>query len=366
MKMRSDKKRVLHITETMASGVLKYLQEVVCANSWGGIEHYIIYSPNREGTPIDLDKQFPSSVTLIEVNISFRHEFVQSIKSLYVKISDIKPDTIHLHSSIAGFIGRTVTLFFPKVRVYYTPHGYSFLMTNKVKMVRAIYWLAEFILSQINGQIIACSKSEYRYAQKLSPFRKLFLVENCMKVIQLQNKKESYFRNKQIIGVGRLEHQKDPKLFIEIVTQLKQIDPTIKAVWIGDGSLREECEELNRALNTNINFTGWLSNARTIECLQESKVFLQTSKWEGLPYSVLEAFAVGLPVVASDIESHRDLIEGNYLGFVAANKVQYTEYIFMLLNDEELCRTISDENRNKLEEAHSTFSSTLYSIYRGE
>ncbi|MBP1965206.1 glycosyltransferase [Paenibacillus aceris] len=352
----------MHITETMASGVLKYLQEVVRAESSDDVEHFIVYSPNREYTPKDLNKHFFDSVSLIEVNIG--KGSIQSIKSLYAEICKIKPDVIHLHSSIAGFFGRIVTLCFPKVRVFYTPHGYSFLMINKAKIIRIAYWLAESLLSQIKGQIIACSKSEYRYARKLSPLRKHFLLENCIEVFRTSNKSSS--QHKQIIGVGRLEAQKDPKLFIEIVAQLKQIDATIKAVWIGDGSLKQECEELNRTLKTDINFTGWISNAETIEYLQDSMVFLQTSKWEGLPYSVLEAFAVGLPIVASDIESHRDLMINSYVGFIAANQAQYIDYILKLLIDEKLRRNISEANILKLEEGYANFCKTLNSIYNNK
>jgi glycosyltransferase involved in cell wall biosynthesis len=360
--MRYDTMRILHITETMVSGVLKYLQEVVGVESYGDMEHFIIYSPNRENTPKDLNKLFSNSVSLIEMNIKFRNGLIKNIKSLYTQIAYIRPDVIHLHSSIAGFFGRIVSLCFPKVKVFYTPHGYSFLMTNKSNINRGIYWLAEFILSQINGEIIACSKSEYRHAKKISPLRKVFLVENCMKTNHTY-KEKSLFEYKQIIGVGRLERQKNPELFIEIAANLKRIDPTIKAIWIGDGSLKQECEKLNNTLQADVYFTGWLSNEKTIEFLQDSMVFLQTSNWEGLPYSVLEAFAVGLPVVASNIESHTDLIESEYFCFIAANKTQFIEYALKLLNDIKLCREISEKNRKNLEDRYVYFSRTIYFVY---
>lgn len=359
--MRIDKMRVLHITETMASGVLKYIQEVVHADSNADIEHVVVYSPHRENTPKDLKEQFPSSTLLIKINIKMNQGYIQSMKALYALIKHIKPNVIHLHSSVAGFYGRIVALCFPRIKVFYTPHGYSFLMTNKSKLIRSIYWFTEFVLTQFNSQIIACSKSEYRHAKKLSLLRNVFLLENSIKVTPIRNIKKS---PKQIVGVGRMEEQKNPKLFIEIISGLKLIDPTIKALWIGDGSLKDECEELNRKLNADIEFTGWLSNNETIKYLQQSSVYLQTSRWEGLPYSVLEAFLVGLPVVASDIESHRDIMENSYLGFIAENQTQYIDYILKLLNSEDLCRSISEINRNKLEESYLTFSRALYSIYR--
>ncbi|WNR43878.1 glycosyltransferase [Paenibacillus roseipurpureus] len=359
--------KILHITETMATGVLKYLQEVIEADHYSGAQHLILYSSKRENTPIDLNKHFPDSVSLIEMNMNFNSSYacIQCIKLLHAQISKIKPDAIHLHSSIAGFLGRIVSVCFPKVKVFYTPHGYSFLMTNKSKVIRAVFWTAEFILSQINGKIIACSKSEFRYANKLSPIRKPFLLENCIKAGPSISK-EKIATSKNIIGVGRLEHQKNPKLFIEIIAELKKIDPTINAIWIGDGSLKSDCEEQNYALNAEVNFTGWLSNAKTIEFLEDSMVFLQTSNWEGLPYSVLEAFSIGLPVVASNIESHRDLIDSGYICFISANKKQFVENILNLLRNRELCRDVFEKNRKSIERNYANFSYTINNIYNNK
>jgi glycosyltransferase involved in cell wall biosynthesis len=353
--------KILHITETMASGVLKYLQEVVQIKQNEKDEHYIVYS-KRTYTPNDVQKLFPESVNLINVDMKIKNGCMRTIRYLYQQINTIKPDVIHLHSSVAGFFGRLVTLFFPKIKVFYTPHGYSFLMTNKSKLIRTIFWLIESFLSQVKGNIIACSKSEYHHAKRLSQFRKAVLLENGIKVVHFHNK-DSKPPHRQVISVGRMEEQKNPKLFIEIAAYLQQIDPTVQAVWIGDGSLKNDCLELSHALNANVIFAGWLSNEEAISYLQESSVFLQTSKWEGLPYSVLEAFAAGLPVVASDIKSHRDIFRDNYLGFIAQNKKEYCDYVVELLNNVDLANQISEANKKKLEENYAAFSEKLYLIY---
>ncbi|XOK60430.1 glycosyltransferase [Paenibacillus elgii] len=352
--------RVLHITETMASGVLKYIQEVVSIKENKNLEHYIVYS-KREHTPNNLHQLFPKSVYLIGVNIKIKGGFLDSLQTLYQQISNLKPDIIHLHSSIAGFFGRLITVFFPKTKVYYTPHGYSFLMTDKNIFKRGFYWSVEFLLSQISGKIVACSKSEYQYAKKLSPLREVILLENCINAVK--RRKPSSF-HKQVIGVGRMEEQKNPKLFVKIVSELKKIDSEVKAIWIGDGSLRAECEELSRELKANVMFTGWLSNAETLKNLGQSSVFLQTSKWEGLPYSVLEAFAEGLPVVASDISSHKELIGDTYLGFIAKSEQEYTDLVMLLLNDVPLANNMSEENFKRLKLNYMSFVKKLNCIYK--
>src|SRR5690606_3296142 len=135
--------------------------------------------------------------------------------------------------------GRIVKLFHPRVTAYYTPHGYSFLMEHKPMGIRILYWLVEWLLSQINCHIVACSKSEFRYAKKLSPFRKVYLLENCISPRKNHSPKIGVSPT-LIIGVGRMDEQKNPQLFIRVAARLKKLKPDIQAVWVGDGILRRD------------------------------------------------------------------------------------------------------------------------------
>lgn len=353
-------KRIVHITETMASGVLKYLQEVVSATDDGSIQHIIFYSKKRAYTPQKLSEQFPSYVHLKDVDIDLRH-FSRSLNELYRCIRHSKPEIVHLHSSIAGLFGRILSIAFPRIRFYYTPHGYSFLMSNRSAVARKIYWLCEFVLSQTHSTVIACSKSECKHAKQLSRFRSAHLVENALKPGETV---ADIFRSPfQVIGVGRMEEQKDPKYFIRIVAELRKKHPDLSAVWIGDGSLMQECVMLNKELKANVRFTGWLSNKETLEHLKASNCYLQTSKWEGLPFSVLEAMTFGLPVVASDLEFHQDLFEQNYMGFLAGDVEHFVDMVDRLINDTDLASNISSFNRMRLAQNYQMFTQKLFSIY---
>src|SRR5690606_13864247 len=108
-------------------------------------------------------------VRLIRLDMALSTGF-GTILALRRLIREIRPDVIHLHSSIAGMWGRLAAVGMGNIRVYYTPHGYSFLISNKGLHVRAFYWLCELALSHTAGRIVACSRSEWRYARRLSPF----------------------------------------------------------------------------------------------------------------------------------------------------------------------------------------------------
>lgn len=353
---------ILHITETLTSGVLKYLQEVTSIEQNSDNQHYILFS-RREFTPTDVKNLFNPKVNLIEDNIKLR-KALDCILLIKRYINNINPDIIHLHSSIAGVLGRISASFFPKAKVYYTPHGYSFLMSHKPMYKRVSFWIAEFLLTQMKGNVVACSKSEFRHAKKLCPFRRVFLVENC--IAPKKTCSDMKMLQKQIIGVGRIEEQKNPKLFVRIAAAIKRIDPHIRAVWIGDGTLREECKKLNKSLDADVSFTGWISNEETIKYLEQSSIFVQTSKWEGLPYSVLEAISIGLPIVASNISSHKDLIGGNYEGFIAKNEAEFIFYIMELIKNPELMNSITINNKNKLQTNYNEFFKQIRSLYSGK
>jgi len=81
-----------------------------------------------------------------------------------------------------------------------------------------------------------------------------------------------------------------------------------KLVILGDGPLRDKCEKNARFLD-NVVFLGNQSNVR--EYLQISDCFISSSHAEGMPNSVLEALACGLPVLLSDIPSHREIIQSS-------------------------------------------------------
>lgn len=328
----------------MGAGVLKYLSEITC--HLRDYEHSIIYSISLD-TPEDIEASFRADIRLIHVQMAKGLKIkrdIRALREIRAIIQQNKPDIIHLHSSKAGLLGRVLSWFFPKIRFFYTPHCYSFLMSNKSRGMRGLYLLAEWILSQSRSTIIACSKSEYAYARRLSWFRRPRLVENGMK--DHEKFSESLADSKRIVGVGRLVEQKNPLLFIELVARMKEIHPDVNALWIGDGPLRARCEAYNDEVQAGVSFAGALPFDSVIEEMAQSAIFLQTSKWEGLPFTIIEAFSCGLPVVASDIRSHRDLIIDGENGFLANTVDQYVKSLSELLSDHKVRRSISNKSRN--------------------
>jgi glycosyltransferase involved in cell wall biosynthesis len=118
-----------------------------------------------------------------------------------------------------------------------------------------------------------------------------------------------------IIGAaGRLVPQKDPLTFVRAAAQLLQKYPTAQFVWCGDGELRAATAQLAAQLNVPLITTGHQENSAAI--MQSFDVFVLPSIYEGLPFALLEAMALGIPIVATDISGVRDVLGAQQAGWL--------------------------------------------------
>lgn len=99
------------------------------------------------------------------------------------------------------------------------------------------------------------------------------------------------------VSVGRLEEQKDPLKFIELVVHWKRSSPSLRAYWIGDGNLRKDFEDKIRDHGAQdwIHCLGWQKDPFPYLCMAD--VYIHPARFEGLPFSLLEAMARGKPCV---------------------------------------------------------------------
>jgi len=98
--------------------------------------------------------------------------------------------------------------------------------------------------------------------------------------------------------VARFEPPKD---FPTLLRALRMVTAPWRAILVGDGPTRPGVEELARELGLAdwVEFVGWRTDVADI--LARAQVFVLSSRWEGLPISILEAMRAGLPVVASQV-----------------------------------------------------------------
>lgn len=117
--------------------------------------------------------------------------------------------------------------------------------------------------------------------------------------------------NQTLVCVGRLCPQKGQAQLPAAVAALKDEFPGMKLILIGDGESRAEIEaEIARlGVGDQISITGWMENTRVREAVKNARAFLLPSYAEGLPVVIMEALALGRPVISTYIAGIPELVD---------------------------------------------------------
>lgn len=321
-----EKKKMLFIVEAMGGGVFTYIVDLAneLVNTY---DMYIAYAVRKQ-TPVNYMDYFDKRIHLIEVkNFGRAIDPVKDIATFFELkkiVSEIEPNVIHLHSSKAGAIGRMA--FNGKIPMFYTPHGYSFLMENYKPLKRAMFKLIEMVCAKRNCTTISCSVGEHQETLKLT--KRATYVNNGINIAELQeiiDKTEKITHPFTVFTLGRICYQKNPTLFNIIAESL----PDVKFVWIGDGELRSELK------SKNIEITGWIDRTTAIKYAVNADVFLLPSRWEGLPISLLESMYMRKVCVVSNVIGNRDVIHNGENGFVCEKEEDFLKAIKKCQNRED-------------------------------
>lgn len=311
--------KILHVVEPFATGVLSFIQELCNNQADMGHDVTIAYGV-REGTPKNVEEMFDSRIKMVQVKA-----FNGALKSLlnpkaYIEINRIyrnfNPDVVHLHSSASGFIGR-ISIPCHKTKVFYTPHGYSFLSDNTPFLLKKIFWIIEKVASLFKSVTIACSAREYQDAKKITSHSAF--VNNGVNVKDLGKYAKSldFSNNITVCTSGRIIHQKGPLFFNEIAKKL----PQVKFIWIGEGDMQD-------ALTApNITITGWKEREDTLSIVGNSTFFILTSYGEGLSVSLLEAMVLKRICIVRNVRGCKDVIRNNENGFLCDTVDDFVDVI---------------------------------------
>ena len=314
----AEKNKILYIVEAMGGGVFTYIVDLAneLVNKY---DMYIAYAVRKQ-TPKNYEDYFDKRIHLIEVkNFGRSINPTKDIAAFFeVKkiAAEVKPDVIHLHSSKAGVIGRVA--FDGRIPMFYTPHGYSFLMENYKLVKRKMFKLIETVCAKKNCTTISCSAGEHQETLKLT--KRATYVNNGINMAELQeviDKTEKIPHLFTVYTLGRICYQKNPTLFNEIAEKL----PEIRFIWIGDGELRGELK------SENIEITGWVDRSTAIKYAVNADVFLLPSRWEGLPISLLESMYMKRVCVVSNVIGNRDVIHNAENGYVCSDMEEFVKAI---------------------------------------
>ncbi len=319
-KTTGNKTKLLLFVEAFGGGVFTYIVDL--ANSLSKSYDITIAHGIREQTPKDYASYFEEGITLIHVKnytreINMRKD-MKALKEMKRLVKEIKPDIIHLHSTKSGVLGR-VAFSGKKYAMFYTPHGYSFLMDDCSQAKKYMYKSIEKLCGFSRCMTISCSAGENQESLKLA--RMSAYINNGINIDYLQpllgQAEEKKKKELVVFTLGRICYQKNPELFNQIAEQL----PDINFLWIGDGELRDVLT------SKNIKVTGWVNREEALKYSENADIFLLTSLWEGLPISLLEAMYMKKICIVTNVIGNRDVIKTGENGFVCDKLEDFVEVI---------------------------------------
>lgn len=328
------------VCEAYEGGVFAYVTQL-CNDMCSEFDVYLAYS-KRSRLPENFKELLDGRVKLIEVkhfgHLSSISQDIKLIKELRQIEKEVRPDIIHLHSSIAGGMGR-IAFNGKNNKVVYTPHGYAHvLMGGKYSLKCNCYRLAEKILgNRANCITLTCCESEDEEAKKFAK-RTAFvetgvnlkdLGDSLDKIVPVKNE------NFTVYTLGRTCTQKQPWLFNEIAKAV----PEARFVWIGGG-------ELDNQLNaSNLEHIAWKPRKEALALGKGADVFVLCSKGEAIAMSVIENMFMGKLMLVSNTMGNKSVINDGVNGYLCDTIEDYAKHIREAMNNfpHKLCQqAVSD------------------------
>ena len=162
----------------------------------------------------------------------------------------------------------------------------------------------------------------------------------------------------RLIFVGRLTTAKNPIAIIKALIRLKDMDiEDFELELVGDGDQRSDMEQLviDQNLTKRVTFTGWINRDQLLAHYQRADIFVTATTWEGMPNTVLEAMATGLPVVGTQAPGLDQLVcEGRNGYIVPLNNIDtLADRLGRLINNTHERQRMGKESRKIAEREFS-------------
>ncbi|WP_312647403.1 glycosyltransferase [Aminipila sp.] len=330
-------------------------------------------------------------------NLGCTLELVQLIKKE-------RYDVISVHTSLAAFFVRLAVMLIrgSKPTVINTVHGYLFDKDTPF-LKRNIFICAERVTMLATDVLVVMNQQDYEIAEKYHLYRKRLIkipgvgidtqrfsrekVEEELLRDEMNNgnrngteesDRDSLRRTERLkfgivendivlIYAAEFSKRKNQRMLIEAMSDLP---PNVKLLLAGEGEQLEECRKLTEHFGLNLTehlkskgeqmgskssnhgnrvlFLGHVKNLESYYYL--SDICVSASRSEGLPFNIMEAMSMGLPIVATNVKGHQDLVEEGVNGYLYDyDGIEgYVEVIKWLIKEHGSLRNNTDISKNNV------------------
>lgn len=373
---------VAHVLEATAGGTRRYLLDVCLGLPRERFAQTAIVSLERNpGFADDLATLRAAGVEVEVVpmvrEISPRADLA-ALRQLRTYFRESPFDVIHAHSSKAGMLARLAAWQArnPAARVY-SPHAFAFTM-EVAPWRRRLYLVLERLAGRITDLLVCTCDSERELATRhriIAPSRAA-VVRTGVDLRRFRPTGAGHRvraelglpRRHRIVGtVGAMVEQKGHDLLVAAAPLVLREMPHTTFVLVGSGPLEDELRQAASVLGLGRRMVFLGQREDVPELLNAFDLFVMPSRWEGMPYALVEAMAVGVPALGSAIPGIVDLLRPGSTGWLTepGSPEALARAIITALTDEGQSATMAAAGRELVMREHSCerMLGTLAALY---
>ena len=271
------------------------------------------------------------------------------------------PDIIHAHNLFfwSSIVAVAESLFLKRPLITTLHIGSATDLGGLAQKLVVAYeaTVGRAILKSSSG-VIAVSKKVSEHAQLLGvPSQELWTIPNGVDTTRFRPAARPILSSDTpvVVFVGRLIINKGPQFVIEAALYVLQQYPGTRFVMVGDGPLRKSLKDRVRELGLEQAFE-FLGLRRDIpEILQKADILVRPSLLEGMPLTVLEGMACGLPIVATPISGTAELVRHEETGLLVrpSDAMDLADALIRVIGNPGLARQMGDRGRSLVEDGFS-------------
>jgi len=318
--------RIVQILEATAGGTRRHLYDLVTHLDPAAFEVSVIASTGREpGFAGDMEAFAAQGIRTAVVHMPRAVRPAadrRALGELRRLLGEWRPEVVHTHSSKAGFLGRLAARQAGVPASLYTPHCFAFEM-EVCGLRKWLYARLERHAARWCRRLVCVCDHERRQAlaRRIADPAQLVVIENGVAPVPpaspIPREALGLSAAHCVVGlVGRLSPQKGHEAFLDAAARAVRTHPQLRFVFLGDGDRRPAIERKIGALGlrTRCVLLGQRDNARAYYgCFD---LVALPSRWEALPYTLLDAMAAGRPVVATAVGGLADVVHETGCGEV--------------------------------------------------
>lgn len=364
--------RVLHVLEALEGGTARHIVDVVTYTS--GVVHEVAIPRTRAGWVTDeqaVGRLHDAGAVVHFVDMRRKpldRRNVAAVNALRQLVARRRPAIVHGHSSVGGALAR-VAAWRATVPRLYTPNG----LAQSTVALRV-----ERLLGRRTDRLIAVSKSEADLAVRLRlvPEERVSVIPNGIDptatappAVDLRERLAVAPSTPLVGSVARLVAQKAPEVYVRACAAIARERPDVHFVLVGAGPLQGlvDDEVTIAGLGGRWHQISVLPDASTV--LGQLDVFMLLSRFEGCPYTPLEAMRAGTPVVVSAVVGSRDIVEHGVSGLVVPpeNPEAAAAAAVRILTERELAAALAQGGRERVAARFDVraMGVALADLYRG-